>query len=154
MRLRLIAVGPRQPRWVEEAFADYARRFPRGLRLELVTVPLGRRGKSGVARAVAEEGAALLSAVGDRARVVALDRRGELWDTETLAARLAQWRQSGQDLCFLIGGPDGLAPQCLARADETWSLSLLTLPHGLARVVVVESLYRAAALLEGHPYHR
>src|SRR5690606_28040779 len=107
------------------------------------------------AQAVADEGERMLAAVPAGAHVVALDEHGAAWSTAELARRLEHWSGLGSSaVCFLIGGPDGLAPACLARARERWSLSALTLPHGLVRIVAAEALYRAVSLLEGHPYHR
>ncbi len=155
MLLRLIAVGPRQPAWVAAGFQDYARRLPPECRLELTELPLGPRGKGQDAlRALSFEGDRMLKALPSDARIVALDERGRSWTSRELAERLAAWMASGQDVALLMGGPDGLAPACKARATEQWALSALTLPHGLARVVVAEALYRAHSLLRGHPYHR
>ena len=106
------------------------------------------------ARAIHDEGAAILAALPRDIHVVALDGRGKAWSSEDLAAQLAKWRMSGRDLAFLIGGPDGHAPDVLARADQSWSLGPLTLPHMLVRLVLAEQLYRATTLLSGHPYHR
>ena len=106
------------------------------------------------ARAIADEGSAILAAIPKSAHVVALDGRGKPWSSEQLADELARWRMGGRDLAILIGGPDGHAPEVLARADQRWSLGPLTLPHMLVRLVVAEQLYRAASLLAGHPYHR
>lgn len=141
------------PSWVEEAMRDYLRRFPRDCRLELVEIPLARR-TSDVARLLREERERLLAALGPRDRVVSLCLEGERWTTEALAGKLAAWRQAGRDVAFLIGGPDGLDPLCLERSEHRWSLSPLTLPHALVRVIVAEQLYRAWSLLSGHPYHR
>ena len=142
------------PGWVEEGFKDYAGRMPRDCRLELREVPLGRRGKrADPARAVAEEGERLLIASEGAVRVC-LDMRGTAVDTQGLARLLADWLQQGEDVAFLVGGPDGLAPECLAAARRRWSLSPLTLPHGLVRVLVAEQLYRAWTVIAGHPYHR
>lgn len=154
MRLRLLAVGTRMPRWVDEGFADYAGRLPRECRLELRQLALGKRSR-GIppAQAVADEGRRLLAAAGG-CRRVCLDVRGAAVDTPELARRLAGWLQGGQDVALLVGGPDGLAAECLAGAAWRWSLSPLTLPHGLVRILVAEQLYRAWTVLAGHPYHR
>lgn len=152
MRLRVLAVGPRQPQWVDAGFEEYRRRLPG---LELVELPLARRHKgqpAGPARD--EEGARLLARLAPSAHVVALEVEGRALDTAALARRLEHWLGLGQPVDFLIGGPDGLSPDCRARAAEAWSLSPLTLPHGLARVLVAEALYRAWTVLKGHPYHR
>lgn len=155
MRARLIAVGERMPAWVADGFAEYRKRLSHDLPLELVEIRLGARGKGrDPARAIAEEGAAVRAALPKDAHVVALDVRGIGWSSEDLAQAFARWRMNGRDLAFLIGGPDGHAPEILARADQRWSLGPLTLPHMLVRLVVVEQLYRATTMLAGHPYHR
>ncbi|NIR30047.1 MAG: 23S rRNA (pseudouridine(1915)-N(3))-methyltransferase RlmH [Gammaproteobacteria bacterium] len=155
MRIHLLAVGRRMPRWVHAGYDDYARRLPPECSLLLVEIPPARRTRTGEARrALAREGELLLRAIPDAARVVALDERGAGWRTRELAHRLSHWMQEGRDLALLVGGPDGLAPACLERADARWSLSPLTLPHGLARIIVAEQIYRAWSLLHRHPYHR
>jgi 23S rRNA (pseudouridine1915-N3)-methyltransferase len=152
MRFRMLAVGPRQPAWVNEGFEEYRRRLPG---LQLVELPLGRHGKGRSATAARdEEGERLLARIPPGTHVVALEVRGAALDTPMLAQRLAAWLAIGQPVDFLIGGPEGLSPACGARASEAWSLSALTLPHGLARVVAAEALYRAWTVHQGHPYHR
>jgi len=153
--MRLIAVGDRQPGWVDHAFDDYAGRLPRAWQFRLVTLATAPRGKSQAAeRATAVESQRILAEIRANEQVVALDERGTEWNSEELSQRLSAWMNDGRDLCFVIGGPDGLAGDCLQRANQRWSLSRLTLPHGLARVLFVEQLYRAWSMLEGHPYHR
>lgn len=154
MRIRLIAVGRRPPRWAEDAFSEYARRLPRALKLEAPLLPLARGHGGDPAHAVADEGARMLAVLAGREIVIALDERGEAWNTAALAARLRSWEAAGGDVALLAGGPDGLAPVCRERADALWSLSPLTLPHALVRVIVAEQLYRAWSLNQGHPYHR
>ncbi|MBN8727546.1 MAG: 23S rRNA (pseudouridine(1915)-N(3))-methyltransferase RlmH [Xanthomonadales bacterium] len=155
MKARLIAIGERMPAWVAEGFAEYRKRLSHELPLELVELPLGARGKGrDPARATAEEGAAMLAALPRDAHVVALDGRGGAWSSEQLAGELGRWRMGGRDLALLVGGPDGHAPDVLARADQRWSLGPLTLPHMLVRLIVAEQLYRAASIVAGHPYHR
>ena len=155
MRAKLIAVGERMPGWVAEGFAEYAKRLSRDLKLELVEIRPGARGKGrDEARAMAGEGAALLAALPRDAHVVALDGRGTAWSSEQLAEQLSKWRMTGRDLAFLIGGPDGHSRDVLQRAGQRWSLGPLTLPHMLVRLVVAEQLYRAMTILNGHPYHR
>jgi 23S rRNA (pseudouridine1915-N3)-methyltransferase len=155
MQLRLLCVGARQPAWIDQGFETYARRMPRGCSLALVEVASRRRGKSpDVKRAVDKEGERLIQSIPEGAFVIALDAEGELWSTKQLARQLGQWRQSHQIVALLIGGPEGLATACLKRAHRHWSLSALTLPHGLVRVLVAEQLYRAWTILSGHPYHR
>ena len=155
MRARLIAVGERMPGWVAEGFAEYRKRLSHELPLELVELKPGIRGKGrDDARAMQDEGASILGALTRDTHVIALDGRGKTWSSEALAEELARWRMGGRDLAFLIGGPDGHAPDVLARADQSWSLGPLTLPHMLVRLVLAEQLYRATTLLAGHPYHR
>ena len=155
MKIRLIAVGTRMPVWVETAYADYASRLPRELRLELTQIPVAtRRKNSDIARLKQQEGEHMLKAVSGRDRVIALDERGQGWSSEDLAQRVARWQQDGLDVDPLVGGPDGLADGCLQRAESHWSLSPLTLPHALVRVLLAEQLYRAWSLLANHPYHR
>ncbi|MFT4178936.1 MAG: 23S rRNA (pseudouridine(1915)-N(3))-methyltransferase RlmH [Thermomonas sp.] len=155
MKARLIAVGERAPSWVAEGFAEYQKRLSHWLPLELAEVEPGVRGKGrDTARAMTDEGARVLAALPKHAHVIALDGRGKMHASEQLAQRLEHWRGQGRDLAFLIGGPEGHAPEVIARADEQWSLGPLTLPHMLVRLVLAEQLYRAAALLANHPYHR
>jgi len=155
MRIRIIAVGTKMPDWVEQGYAEYAKRMPRDCVVELVELPLGQRGKNtDIARAMEKEGEATLAAIGKGDHVIALDVKGKPWSTEQLAQQMTQWRMSGSNYCLLIGGPDGLAPQCLALAQSRWSLSALTLPHPLVRIVVIEQLYRACTILQNHPYHK
>jgi 23S rRNA (pseudouridine1915-N3)-methyltransferase len=155
MRLRILAIGTRMPPWVTEGFTEYARRMPPELRVELVELALGQRNKNQPPdRAIAREGEAMLKAIPGGDGVVALDVLGKPWSTEKLAGQLRTWQESGKNYNLLIGGPDGLAPGCLARADQTWSLSPLTLPHPLVRIVLMEQLYRAWTINAGHPYHK
>lgn len=155
MRLRLIAVGERLPAWAAGAAADYAGRLPREWRFEQVEVPVAARGKNpDIARLKAAEGDRMLKAVPDGGLIVAFDEHGEQLTTKQWAQALGRWQQDGATVCLLIGGPDGLSAECLSRARHKWGLSRLTLPHALARVLVLEQLYRAHSLQSGHPYHR
>jgi 23S rRNA (pseudouridine1915-N3)-methyltransferase len=155
MRVRLIAVGTRPPGWVREACADYLTRLRGRLPVTVTEVSPGkRRAAAPPERAVAEEGARVLAMLRDAEYLIALDERGTELSTRELAAWLKSRMQEGQDLAFVIGGPDGLAPAVLSRAARRWSLSRLTLPHALVRVLLLEQLYRAASLLANHPYHR
>lgn len=142
------------PEWVGDAYQDYAQRLPNQL-LQLTELPLGQRPKGGdTHKALVEEGARMLKAIPSQARVIALDPRGRSLSTEDLAQELSSWMQEGRDVALLVGGPDGLAPECLARAEAKWSLSRLTFPHMLVRVIVAEQVYRAWTILQHHPYHR
>ena len=153
MRTLLIAVGDRLPAWVQEGYAEYAKRLSRELPLQLVEISTKSRSRD-VARAIADEGTAILASIPKSAHVVALDGRGQPWSSEDVAVQLTRWRMLGQDLAFVIGGPDGLAPTVFARAQQRWSLGPATLPHPLVRIVVAEQLYRAVSQLGNHPYHR
>lgn len=156
MRFHLVAVGTRMPDWVTTGFDDYARRLHGGARLELHEVPAANRKGSGADadRACAEEARRLRKALPERAQVIALEVGGRAIDTEGLAERLREWNRAGSEVAFLAGGPDGLEPALSRAADERWSLSALTLPHALVRVVLAEQLYRALSILHNHPYHR
>lgn len=155
MRLELIAVGERMPVWVETGYHEYAQRLPRECPLRLTEISAGRRTKGAdLERLKREEGARMLAAIPKGANVVALEVDGTLWSTEDLADHLRRWFQDGRDVALLVGGPEGLASECSAAAQQRWSLSRLTLPHPLVRVVIAEQLYRAWSLLNGHPYHR
>lgn len=155
MQIHLIAVGKGMPAWVEAGYADYAKRLRGDCRLVLHEVPAGRRVKgANLARLIEDEGARCLAAIPKGAQVIALERDGRTLDTRQLAQKLNAWLAQGRAVALLIGGPEGLAPACRARADDTWSLSALTLPHPLARVLVAEQLYRAWSILKNMPYHR
>ncbi len=155
MRIHLIAVGQRQASWVDEGYREFARRLPPECALELVEIPAERRARNAdIARLREREGERMLAALPRDARVIALEVGGRSWSTEQLAVELERWRGEGRDVALLVGGADGLAPDCLARADLSWSLSPLTLPHALVRVVVAEQVYRAWTIIRGHPYHR
>ena len=155
MKSRLIATGERAPAWVAQGFAEYQKRLSHWLPFELVEIEPGLRGKGrDPQRAIEEEGKRVLAAIPKNAHIVALEVTGKPYSSEQLAQRLEHWRGQGRDLAFLIGGPEGHAQEVLAAAHEKWSLSPLTLPHMLVRLVVAEQVYRAAAMLANHPYHR
>ncbi len=143
------------PDWVEAGCNEYGKRMPPELRIQTVEIALGNRGKNQSAtKAIEAESHALLKTTGERDFVVALDVLGKTMSTERLATALSNWQMEGRDICLLIGGPDGLSADCLARADMRWSLSDLTLPHPLVRIVLMEQLYRAWTINANHPYHR
>ena len=143
------------PDWVNAGYQDYARRLPRECALQLKEIGVSpRRRGTPVAEAVKKEGKRMLAAIPPRAWTVALDVGGKPWTTEDLASRLDEWMTAGDGVALLVGGPDGLAPACLGAARARWSLSAMTLPHGLVRVMVAEQIYRAWSFLRGHPYHR
>jgi len=155
VKAKLVAVGERPPAWVAEGYYDYTKRLSRELPLELVEITPGLRGKSrDAARAMTEEGERVLAALPKNAWVVTLDGRGKPYSSEQLAQRLAAWRQQGRDLAFLIGGPEGHSGSVIQRADESWALGTMTLPHMMVRLLVAEQLYRACSMLGNHPYHR
>ena len=155
MKLLVAAVGTRMPGWVDEAFAEYAKRMPRELPVELLEVKAEpRTGGKPVPALLSAEAARLRAVLPARCRRVVLDERGQDASTRALSDRLEKWEREGDDVAFLIGGPDGLEPQLKQEAHETLRLSALTLPHGMVRVILAEALYRAASLCRGHPYHR
>jgi 23S rRNA (pseudouridine1915-N3)-methyltransferase len=155
MKLYILAIGQKQPAWVNQGFQEYARRLPPNMILQLVELKAETRSAAMPAKQMLEaEGRRLLAALPEKARRIVLDERGESWSTRDLADRLQVWREHGRPAAFLIGGPDGIEPGIKREADHLFSLSRLTLPHGLARIVLAEQLYRAASLLAGHPYHR
>jgi 23S rRNA (pseudouridine1915-N3)-methyltransferase len=155
MRIQVVSVSSRQPDWVQAGFEHYAKRVSNGYSLELRELPLARRSASTPpGKAVEQEGERLLAACAKGAHIIALDERGSSWSTNDLAERLNHWAARGSPLAVLLGGPDGLSERCLEASQERWSLSALTLPHGLVRIVVAEALYRALSVQRGHPYHR
>jgi len=154
MKIRIVALGHRMPAWVNAAFDDYARRLPREFALELLELkPEPRDRAKTVARVLAAE-AERIAAATKGFLVVALDERGEAWATSQLAEKLRAWRDNASPVAFVIGSADGLAGTVKRNADVIMALSALTLPHGLARIVLAEQIYRSASLLRGHPYHR
>lgn len=156
MRIRLLAVGRRMPGWVTSAYDDYARRLPHECRLELSEIaPGNRKGQANKPeRAIADEDRRICDALSGDLDVIALAVDGKPWSTEQLADQMREWLADGRDRALLVGGPDGLGPNSLARANRRWSLSPLTLPHPLVRVILAEQLFRAHSILTGHPYHR
>lgn len=155
MHIRLLAVGDRQPPWVDVAFRLYSGRFPPQWKFRLDIIATAKRSKADSAkRAIEAEGELILGKLTADERAVLLDERGKQLTSKSLAARLSDWQTDGRDLCLIIGGPDGVSDRCRQRADFIWSLSDLTLPHGLARVLLAEQMYRAWSLTSGHPYHR
>jgi 23S rRNA (pseudouridine1915-N3)-methyltransferase len=155
MQINLLAAGTRMPSWVTEGYQEFAKRLPPECRLNLVEIALGRRSKgSDPARAIRDEGESMLDAIPKDSHVIALDVCGAQWNTEQLSLELSNWMQSGRNVALLIGGPDGLAESCSKSAHAIWSLSKLTLPHALVRILVAEQIYRAWSLLKNHPYHR
>jgi 23S rRNA (pseudouridine1915-N3)-methyltransferase len=155
LKIHLIAVGTKMPAWVEQGYEEYARRLPSNSSLVLHEIPSKFRGKNpDIPRLLKEEGQKMLDAVPKGARIVALDPNAKQRTTEQLAATFESWMNLGTDVALLVGGPEGLSPECLQAAHSKWSLSKLTFPHPLVRVVVAESLYRAWSVMTNHPYHR
>lgn len=155
MQIYLIAIGQRMDAWVKQAYDEFAKRLPHECRLQLIEVPANKRTKNtGLQRVIKEEGERLLAAIPSNSLVYSLDSAGQQWSTEQLAGQLEQWLVDGRDIALLIGGPDGLSEQCKSRADASLSLSKLTFPHPLVRVIIAEQIYRAWSILKGHPYHR
>lgn len=153
--MRLLTLSQRQPGWLDEGFREYQRRLSAGVRLELVELPLpGRRARSQPELLKAQEAERLRRNFSSSAIQVALDVSGRKLTTEQMAQQLQEWVEVGQDVDLLIGGPDGLAESVRDEARLVWSLSPLTFPHGLVRVIVAEQVYRAWTILQGHPYHR
>ena len=155
MQLIVAAVGTRMPAWINQGWQEYSRRFPKEMPLVLREITAGKRTSSSNLKLLAkQEGKALLKAVPDRATLIALDERGRQFTTLELAGQFENWQYSGQDVGFLIGGPEGLDNECLEQAGQRWSLGKLTLPHSMVRVILAEALYRAWSVTRNHPYHR
>ncbi len=155
MHIRILAVGDRQPSWVDDAFGNYTGRYPREWKFSLDAIATVHRKKNDKSRlAMDAEGDLILAKLNAAEQVVLLDERGSQWSSQELADKLAEWQADGRDLCFIIGGPDGVTDAVRQRADRLWSLSRLTLPHGMVRTLLAEQLYRAWSLQVGHPYHR
>jgi 23S rRNA (pseudouridine1915-N3)-methyltransferase len=154
MRLIVLAAGTRLPGWVQAGCEEYATRFSSDYKFELKEIPLGQRSSGDVKQAIAKEGERMLAAVPNGAYIVALQVHGRAMTSEQLAQFLESRAREGRDVVFCIGGPDGLAADVDKRAELKLSLSALTLPHGLARLVLTEALYRAVSIIKRHPYHR
>ncbi|MDN4501244.1 23S rRNA (pseudouridine(1915)-N(3))-methyltransferase RlmH [Alteromonadaceae bacterium BrNp21-10] len=155
MRIQMIAVGSKMPDWVEKGYQEYARRLNNDISLHITEIPAGKRGKNAdITRILHKEGQLTLAAIPKTNRIVTLEVTGKPWTTPQLAKQLDLWQHDGRDVSLLIGGPEGLSPECIQASEQKWSLSALTLPHPLVRIVVAESLYRAWSLNNNHPYHR
>ena len=155
MKIRLLAVGNKMPAWVEQGYQENAKRLPRDCSLELVEISPGHRGKNASSdKAMQQEADALKKAIRPGEHVVALAVEGKPWSTERLSEELEGWRNQGGDVALLVGGPDGMTDDVLRLAKQRWSLSPLTLPHPLVRVLLSEQIYRAWTILQGHPYHK
>jgi 23S rRNA (pseudouridine1915-N3)-methyltransferase len=155
MKLTLYAVGTKMPAWVSQGFSEYSRRFPRDLTFNLVEISAGKRGKNAdISRILDKEGEQLLNAIPKGSRIVTLEVEGKPWTTPQLANELERWQLDGRDVALLVGGPEGLSPACTRASEQKWSLSALTLPHPMVRILIAESLYRAWSVNTNHPYHR
>ena len=154
MKLLLVAVGQRQPAWADTAYADFAKRFPPEMRLELKAVKAEPRGAKTAEQLMAAEAMRIEAAIPRGVRRIVLDEHGERRSTMQLAARMKAWLHDGRDAALIVGGPDGLSASVKAGADETLRLSELTLPHAFVRVLLAEALYRAWTVMVNHPYHR
>jgi 23S rRNA (pseudouridine1915-N3)-methyltransferase len=154
MRIRLLTITHKVPAWVKEGYQEYVKRLPSSCTLELVEIPALKRTKGMDAnRLLHNEGKKILDAINPHHYVIALDIKGTLWSTEGLAKEMINWQQHNP-IDLLIGGPDGLSTECLQKAAQRWSLSPLTFPHALVRIIVVEQIYRALMVIHKHPYHR
>lgn len=143
------------PRWVEEGYQEYAKRMPAELPVDLVDIPLSTRGKNAdIARLIKREGEQMLAAVQPGERLVTLEVTGKPWSTEELAEQMQRWRLEARNVNLMVGGPEGLAAEVAARSEQRWSLSALTLPHPLVRILLAEQLYRAWTIINRHPYHK
>lgn len=155
MKITLIAIGQKMPGWVNSAYQEYSKRLASDMRLELVELPQPVNSKKvDAATSKRKESELILKAIPEQADVIALDECGKNWTTTELSKKLASWKNNRRDICLLVGGPDGLDKKCIERASQLWSLSNLTFPHPLVRIIVAEQLYRAQSILNNHPYHR
>ena len=155
MQIHLISVGNRMPSWVKTGYDDYAKRLPRDYELLLKEIAPGVRGKNcDLARIIRDEGERMSAVIPLGSFIVALELSGKTMTTPELAVSLKRWQETGKTVVLLVGGPDGMADSVRAKASESWSLSPLTFPHPLVRIIVAEQLYRAWSILHNHPYHR
>lgn len=155
MKIRCLAVGTKMPAWVYQAVSEYTKRLPKDFSLEFVEIAAGHRGKNAsVEKAMEQEAKALAAAIQPQDLVVSLEVKGKALSTEQLAVKAEDWRQSGRKVVILIGGPDGLLPELSNKSELKWSLSNLTLPHPMVRIVLAEQIYRAWTILMNHPYHK
>lgn len=155
LKVTLVACGNKMPSWVEQAVSEFSKRLQEFVQFNLIEIPMAKRGKASDLTRILEKEAALISAaIPQNARIIALDIQGDSFSSEKLALKLEQLQQISSHLCFLIGGPEGLVPSIVAKADERWSLSHLTLPHPLVRIMLLETLYRAWSIIHNHPYHK
>lgn len=154
MHIYILSVCGKAPTWVNEGFASYSKRLPKEISLTLKEIPAANRATNSIAKCLEIEAKLLLAAIPKLSQVIALDERGALWDSLQLADKIKTWQMDNHLVCLLIGGPDGFHPSIHTHVHETWSLSKLTLPHALIRVILAEQIYRAFTILNKHPYHR
>jgi len=155
MKIKILTIGTKMPSWVNEGVKEYTKRLPKELTLEIHELPLASRSKNAdIQRLIQKESDTMLALVQPQDHVVALEVNGANWSTEKLAANLENWQMNGQNVVLLVGGPDGLGDACRQRANQQWSLSALTFPHPVVRVILAEQLYRAWTVTQHHPYHR
>jgi 23S rRNA (pseudouridine1915-N3)-methyltransferase len=155
MKIKILTIGTKMPSWVNEGVKEYIKRLPKEMAVEFQELPLAARSKNAdVQRIVQKEADAMLAHIQPQDHVVALEVGGSNWSTEKLAGNLETWQMNGQNVVLLIGGPDGLGDACRQRANQLWSLSALTFPHPIVRVILAEQLYRAWTITQHHPYHR
>jgi len=155
MRITIIAVGKRIPDWVNNGYQEYIKRLPSNIELDLKEITPAIRGKNtNIKKSIEEERLKIRNAIPSDNKVIALDEHGNSISSTQLSSKLGLWMDDHQDISLIIGGADGLSKDLLQSADETWSLSSMTLPHAMVRVIVAEQLYRAWSILQKHPYHR
>jgi 23S rRNA (pseudouridine1915-N3)-methyltransferase len=155
LKITVITLGDKMPDWVTKGTNEYSKRFTENICLKLIEIPLTRRAKSSdLTRIIEKESALIKEALPNQARIIALDIKGQSFSSEELAEKMTQLQHTSSHLCFLIGGPEGLSPNLLSQSDERWSLSRLTLPHPLVRILLLETLYRAWTMIHNHPYHK
>jgi 23S rRNA (pseudouridine1915-N3)-methyltransferase len=155
MKIRILTITHKSPAWIREGYQDYAKRLPRTFALDVVEIPAEKRTLHADVKLLTErEGDKILATIKPTHHIIALDVKGKLWSSDDLANELCKWQQEGRNIDLLIGGPEGLSRRCLQKAEQTWSLSPLTFPHNLVRLIIAEQLYRAFSILNQHPYHR
>lgn len=155
MKIRLLTITHKSPAWIATGYEDYAKRLPPSCTLELVEIPAEKRtANADIKRIMEREGEKMLAAIKPGHHIIALDKDGKSWTSEQLSQQLHGWLQNGKNMDLLVGGPEGIAPSCRALAHEAWSLSALTFPHILVRLIVAEQIYRAYSILQNSPYHR
>jgi 23S rRNA (pseudouridine1915-N3)-methyltransferase len=155
MKIKLLAIGNKMPSWVNDAVSIYQKRLPKECALTIIELEMPKRNKNtSNTTLIAKETATLLNKIDQQDIVIALDERGEMWSTQQLAQKLESWLPTGQNICLIVGGPDGLSDELKNKAQYLWSLSRLTLPHPMIRPLVAEQLYRAWSIITNHPYHR